>query len=197
MVDENGGRCEECAREIPQGSRSVLLSAAEGDPGRLLCLECYNREMAAAIDIEFENPTFPRVMLVDVNGNEHSFEFAVQLFGHQVSIEAFEHDVEHGYRLAISGNPADVQKLFNRLLGRIRRALTRSHIDATTFEGMPPMLDEMVARGRFEWDDDSDGQLPLVVIDGKPYTWDQFGRMLSSYEGWQFHLEIKDPADEV
>ena len=173
------------------------LPDSDGDLGRLLCLECYNLEMAAIVDIHFEHPTFPTVSLTDVDGAEHRFDFAVQLFGHLVSIEAYELDVEHGYRFEIGGNPEEVQKLFNKLLGRMRRGLSRKHIEVDKFEGMPGMLDDMEARGWIEWDDESDGELPLLVIDGKPVTWHQFGRILSSYEGWQFKLEIKERTDEV
>ncbi|MGH7107075.1 MAG: DUF7713 domain-containing protein [Acetobacteraceae bacterium] len=28
-------------------------------------------------------------------------------------------------------------------------------------------------------------------------AWEEFGRMLMSYEGWQFKLEIKDHSEEV
>ena len=75
--------------------------------------------------------------------------------------------------------------------------LSRKHIEVDEFEGMPGMLEDMEARGWIEWDDESDGKLPLLVIDGKPVTWHQFGRILSSYEGWQFKLEIKERTDEV
>jgi len=39
--------------------------------------------------------------------------------------------------------------------------------------------------------------LPVVVIDGREFTWEEFGRMLLSFEGWQFRLEILDPTDEA
>ena len=195
MENENGYRCDECGKEIKH--RSVHLTNSDGDPGRLLCLECYNREMAAIANVEFEHPTFPTVLLTDVDGEEHRFDFAVQLFGYRVTIEAYELEVEHGYRFEIGGNPEDVQKLFNKLLGRMRRGLSRKHIEVDESGEMPDMLDEMEARGRIEWDDESDGQLPLLVIDGKPVTWHQFGQILSSFEGWQFMLEIKEPTDEV
>ena len=195
MENENGYRCDECGKEIKH--RSVHLTDSDGNSGRLLCLECYNREMAAIADIHFEHPTFPTVLLADVDGDEHRFDFAVQLFGYQVSIEAYELEVEHGYRFEIGGNPEKVQKLFNKLLGKMRRALSRKHIEVDEYGGMPGMLDEMEARGWIEWDDGSHGQLPLLVIDGKPVTWHQFGRILSSYEDWQFKLEIKERIDEV
>jgi hypothetical protein len=35
------------------------------------------------------------------------------------------------------------------------------------------------------------------VIDGHEITWEQFGRMLMSFEGWQFKLEIHDRSKEI
>ncbi|WP_152446034.1 hypothetical protein [Bacillus sp. THAF10] len=40
--------------------------------------------------------------------------------------------------------------------------------------------DELV--GRIDYDD-SNPSVPMVVIDGHPYTWEQLGRMAMSYEG--------------
>jgi hypothetical protein len=39
--------------------------------------------------------------------------------------------------------------------------------------------------------------VPLIVVDGREITWDQFGRMLMTFEGWQFKLEIRDLSEEV
>ena len=198
MENENAQRrCDECGKAIEYRERAVQFTNEDGGYGQLLCLDCYNQEVAANIGIDFENPKFPPVMLVDVNGEEHKFDFIVQLFGHRVSIESFESGKEHGYQFAIGGNPEAVQKLFNKLLGRMRRALSRKHIETEEFYGMPGDLDDMEARGRIEWDDESEGQLPLLVIDGKPVTWHQFGRILSTYEGWQFKLEIKERDEEL
>jgi hypothetical protein len=36
-----------------------------------------------------------------------------------------------------------------------------------------------------------------VVIDGRAISWEQFGRMLMSFEGWQFRLEIHDKSEEI
>ena len=59
------------------------------------------------------------------------------------------------------------------------------------------VTDNRRVRGRFEWDDVTDGELPLLIIDGKAVTWDDFGRILMTYEGWQFKLDIYDPSDEA
>jgi len=38
---------------------------------------------------------------------------------------------------------------------------------------------------------------PVIVIDGRELTWEEFGRMLLSFEGWQFRLEIVDRTEEA
>ena len=45
-------------------------------------------------------------------------------------------------------------------------------------------------RGDIEWDD------PLLVVDGKRYSWDQLGRMLISFEGFHVKLEVFDKSEE-
>ena len=40
----------------------------------------------------YPRSSVPTVMLADVDGDEYRFDFAVQLFGHQVSIETYEFD---------------------------------------------------------------------------------------------------------
>ena len=89
---------------------------------------------------------------------------------------------------------ANVKKLFRKLLGKIRRALTWQHL--VEEDGSRHVADDLTVRGRFEWDDETDGRLPLVVIDGKGMTWDEFGRILMSFEGWQFKIEIYGRSDE-
>ena len=32
--------------------------------------------------------------------------------------------------------------------------------------------------------------MPLLVIDGREITWEEFGRMLMAFEGWQFKTDV-------
>jgi len=41
-----------------------------------------------------------------------------------------------------------------------------------------------------------DGRVPCLVIDGKELSWKEFGRMLMTYEGLHFKLEIFERFDE-
>ena len=49
---------------------------------------------------------------------------------------------------------------------------------------------------RQESDRDYDGRTPLLIIDGREVTWDEFGRMLMGFEGWQFKLNLADKSEE-
>ena len=51
-------------------------------------------------------------------------------------------------------------------------------------------------RGRIEWDDEEDGRVPLMVVDGREISWEEFGQMLMSFEGWQFKFEVFERSDD-
>jgi hypothetical protein len=59
------------------------------------------------------------------------------------------------------------------------------------------IADHQVVRGKIEWDVSEDGRVPLLIIDGRVVPWDELGRMLMSFEGWQFKLTIADKSEEL
>jgi hypothetical protein len=77
----------------------------------------------------------------------------------------------------------------------MRRALAAEHVRIGKF-GLE-ITDEGVARGMIGSDAVQQGRVPLLTIDGREITWDQFGRMLMTFEGWQFKLVIRDRSEEV
>jgi hypothetical protein len=77
----------------------------------------------------------------------------------------------------------------------MRRALSTK--DLTDGEHGLQIAEQRVVRGRIEWDDARNGRVPLLVIDGREIGWDEFGRMLMSFEGWQFKLSIADKSEEL
>jgi hypothetical protein len=64
-------------------------------------------------------------------------------------------------------------------------------------DGYGVQITDMMVRGRFERDLSLDAYMPSVVVDGQEISWEKFGHMISSYEGWQFKLEILDRSDEL
>jgi hypothetical protein len=77
----------------------------------------------------------------------------------------------------------------------MRRALSLTHIEDTGYG--PQVSDRLTLRGIVDSDPDDDSRLPLVVIDGRQITWEELGRMVAAFEGWQFKLEFRDLSEEV
>jgi hypothetical protein len=51
--------------------------------------------------------------------------------------------------------------------------------------------------GRIAWDPERGGEVPLLVIDGRSFTWDQVGRMLMPFEGFTLRAVVDDTIEVV
>jgi hypothetical protein len=82
----------------------------------------------------------------------------------------------------------------------MRRALSRKHLQRSDTSNSRRISKGNVVRAKIDSNlesDDDYGHQPLIVIDGKEIKWDEFGRMLMTYEGFNFKLEIFDRSDEI
>jgi hypothetical protein len=55
--------------------------------------------------------------------------------------------------------------------------------------------DQVIAR--VEYDETSHGNTTLMIIDGKTYTGEQFGQMVTSFEGFQMKMKWMDMTEDV
>jgi hypothetical protein len=190
-------RCARCGQITP--SYEIVNYGSIEQGYKQVCYQCLNKEMAEAIGLEgFEHVRFEPVGLTDCAGEVHEFHFRTNLFGPGVAIDAFELRDGHpaGYQFQIIGDPEDdVLVLLGRLIQKVRRALATKHLTDGQF-GLQ-IADDRVVRGKIEADIDQDDRVPLLIIDGKEITWNEFGRMLMSFEGWQFKMEVADKSEEL
>jgi hypothetical protein len=190
-------RCDGCSQITP--SYDIVNYGSTERGYRRLCSQCFNTEVAKIDGLEgFEHAKFEPVGLVDSAGEVHEFHFRTNLFGTGVALDAFElRDGDPaGYHFQIIGDPKeDLLVLLGRLIERMRRTLSTKHLVDGKL-GLQ-IADHRIVRGRIEWDDAHDGRVPLVVVDGREIAWDEFGRMLMSFEGWQFKLNIVDKSDDL
>ncbi len=191
-----GTRCSNCRKYVPSYDITNLGSIESGY--RQLCGQCFNAESAKLGGLDkFEHLNFEPIRIVDCEGQAHDFHFGTRLFLPGVALNAFElrDGKPAGYQFQIIGDPEeDLLALFGRLVEKIRSALSIKHLKQGSL-GL--QVADQVVRGQVEWDEDEDGRAPLLVIDGREVTWEQFGRMLMTFEGWQFKLEIFDKSDEL
>ena len=189
--------CDDCGQLVP--SYDMVNYGARDGTFRRLCHRCFNAEVAALGGLEdFQDAQFEPVVLTDARGAPHEFHFRTHLFGAGVSLDAFEIQggVPAGYRFQVIGEPTeDLLALLGQLIAKMRRALALQHIEDTSLG--PQIADHQTVRGRIEWDEAYESRVPILVIDGREITWEEFGRMLMTFEGWQFKLEIRDLSEEV
>jgi len=188
--------CEECDEITP--SYDIIHYGSTDSGHRQLCSQCFNAEVLKLNGLnKFKNIKLEPIGIVDCTGETHDFHFQTRLLGNIVSLEAFElrEGSPSGYKFQLVGDPEeDLFAILGHLIQKIRRTLSIKHIMDGKF-GLQ-IIDKTV-RGRIESDDAEDGRVPLVVVDGREISWDEFGEMLMSFEGWQFKLEIIDPSDQV
>ena len=189
-------RCNSCGQTT--SSYDIVHCGSIERGYRQLCNGCFNTEMAKAAGLEqFVHANFEPMVLTDCLGKLHKFHFRARLFGTGVAIDAFElrNDAPSGYFFQIIDLPeVDLLVLFARLVEKVRRALSIKHLEDGTY-GLQ-IADDRVVRGRIECDA-HDGELPVLVIDGREIDWDHFGHMLVNCEGEQFKLIIADNSEEL
>ena len=162
-------------------------------------MACFNRAVAERIGIAIDEANFEPVTLSDCDGCSHVMHVRRRLCGAGQVVEAFEliGDTPGGYQFGVLGEvDGDPLELFAQLYERMRRSLARRHV--VDGEHGPHLGFRGPVRGRIESDYGREPEpLPVVVIDGREFTWEEFGRMLLSFEGWQSRLEIIDRTDEA
>lgn len=186
-------RCRLC-RKILRAHESISI-AGVGDR----CYRCFNDETADRLGVDFDNTAIPPFALTDVDGVRHRFEIRSMLVptGHAMyAREIARPGANGGYRFEILGDlEADAHDLFTRLRERIRQALSVRHVEKT--EHGWQLTQPHRLRGVIEWDPETSGELPLLIVDGRPFTWDQVGRMLMTFEGFTLDAAVQDTTEVV
>lgn len=191
-------RCELCGTLVA-GFNTVYLSSAKNLT--CACLKCYNQIISDSTGADYEDVEFEPIIIKDLDEKDHKFHFTVRLLGDRVAIDAFEIKNGHpgGYEFSILGDIEDeLFGLFGKLFERLRRALSNKHIYKEETTQSWQITNDDVVRGQLHCDlDSSDERLPLIVIDGKEISWNEFGQMLMTYEGFNFKLEIFDRSEDI
>lgn len=159
-----------------------------------LCQSCFLRHNAWAERPRFGRMRLAPVVLEDAQGMPHEFHFKLRVHGELASLSAFElkEGTPSGYHFSVVGDDREQPfGLMAELLERMRRGLSEPSLHE---EGRA--LSDLLLQGRIAFDEHTEDDLPRVMIDGRELSWESFGRLLRSYEGWRFKLHLKDPGNE-
>jgi len=157
-----------------------------------LCAGCWNKLISTGIGLDFQTIELKPITLKDCEGKKHEFHFLTHMVPTGLAIEAREifDDNRMGYEFSVLGsfgcNQAD---LILDLYEIIKKGLSKKYLKHHTGQRQ---FKDMTIVARITSDLNSEERMPMLVIDGKEVTWAEFGRMLSTFEGWQFKLDIFD-----
>jgi hypothetical protein len=194
-LQENMSACELCHISPVQ----VHLEISE-DITVSICMECNNKLTAEYIGIKI-SPFQPGIYeFMGISGKKHKFNIYRNVSPCGIGYEANEvtEDGSPGFTVAVmDGVDCDQQVLFEKLKAKIKRTIFKRYLETSPspYGGKIITLKNSKVVGRFEYNEDD--EVPKLVIDGKEFSWDEFGRMLNSYEGFQLKLEIMDITDDI
>jgi hypothetical protein len=162
-----------------------------------LCFSCYNKMMEAELGVKLETK-METFSLKDGAGNERHFSVNERLDPIGIFMEAVENK-DNGYQFAVHGElDGDQKELYKRLVEKVQKGIQRFHIEEGRFPNGQKYQtiahNEVI--GRLDYDPYNEST-PLVIIDGKPYTWEQLGEMVMSFEGFQIRVKMVDMTDNV
>ena len=101
--------------------------------------------------------------------------------------EAVEQGKDDGYRFKVVVATGATGQALWELREKMHRILNTRHLERDEKTGAWLMTHD-VLRGWVTCGEDHG--LPRLVVDGKPLTWEEVGRMMEVYEGFEFELRI-------
>ncbi|MCM3586987.1 hypothetical protein M3182_14710 [Mesobacillus maritimus] len=162
-----------------------------------LCTHCYNDLMAEELEIDLE-PLPETFSMKDYKGVNRTFCVDRRIHPNGIFLEA-EENIEFGYKFAVHGElDSNQQELLNKLIEKARKGTGEQQVETRVFpsgQAYHAMISDQLT-GLIEYDETSDGT-PLVILDGQPFTWEEVGKMLMTYEGFQIKLNLYDPTDDI
>ena len=162
-----------------------------------LCLDCYNEMMAKQLGVTATS--YPEgVAIKDGQGKVHQFRLRKRLDPIGIIMDA-EEETEVGYQFREYGELHEDQgELLLRLLAKAENGMAEDYIEKGEFpngQTYHSVANDRLA-GRIE-PSREDHQIPILVVNGKQYSWDEVGRMLMHYEGFQVQMEMVDLSEEI
>ena len=159
-----------------------------------LCDRCFDVRIAEATGWPRLPEPPPPESITGPDGRVHRIEYRVWRSPGGVVVEAEEDGKPFdGYYVEVAGtHDADPAPLVERARAAIRRRIGRQDLELAP-GGAHWIVSDFDLRGRLVWS----GQAgPYdVVVDGRRLTWEELGRALEPFEGWEFRLSFR--AEDV
>jgi len=169
-----------------------------------LCDRCLNTRISERTGWPQLPDPLPEETVRAADGREVRFRYRLTwALSGVMSAEAEEADQPpgDGYRFTVYGeHDADPNAVLEQLRSIVHREVGRAYLEPDDLGAAVVGTDWAVAgsevAGRIDWSGDSSVREPSVVIDGRRFAWEEFGRMLATFEGWEFRMQFGDNSDD-
>lgn len=155
-----------------------------------LCDRCFDDRIVASTGWpRLPEPPEPET-IAGPDGRLHRIVYRLWRSPGGVAVEAEEEGepFDGFYAEVVGPQDADPAPLVERTRAAIRRRIGRQDLELGP--GGPHWIiagDDL--RGRLVWNED--GEPYDVVVDGRRLGWEEFGRALEPFEGWEFRLSFR------
>lgn len=184
ITDTPHNYCNNCGK-----SAKVHVRAGDDSEYIKLCQDCYNEMMAEFTGIEMPGFIPEQFMCNDKFEISHKFNIEFLIFATGKELTANEIG-KFKRRIKVHGElDADIGEMLQLLKKKIIKAINTKYIDERGY------INNSIAEGYIDYNNkrgDHD-----VIIDGKPYTWEELKQNISSHEGWNVRIEFFDVDDVV
>lgn len=126
----------------------------------------------------------------DFVGRERRFRIRMESTPNGLRAEAVEDGQQSGgYRFRVVAASGGAAEALSNLRRRMSQVLNVRHLLRDPKTGDWGATHDIL-RGRIDFDKETGS--PLIVIDGQPLTWDEFGRLMTEHEGFDFDLSFRE-----
>ncbi len=194
-------RCDRCGK-IVSSQELLTLDRGSISPAEHICNDCYNQGLAQRAGIDYRPLRAKTLTVQGIKGTEHVFSLTQLIHGNSLGIiaqEVTENDTP-GFRFSVQGEVNEKQAdLLERLTRKIEKNISAHYVGHHRFTGRTvPIINGFTVAGRVEASSSSESsETPTLVIDGKSYSWEELGRLITKFEGFQFKLDFIDMTDDL
>ena len=161
-----------------------------------LCDRCYDVRIAASTGWpRLPGPPGPET-IAGPDGRLHRIVYRLWRSPGGVAVEAEEdgEPFDGFYAEVVGPHEADPAPLVERTRAAIRRRIGRRDLERAPGRAHWIISDDDLL-GRLVWNGNDDpfggGEPYDVVVDGRRLSWEEFGRALEPFEGWEFRLSFR------
>lgn len=153
-----------------------------------LCADCNNKMVFEKHGIEPPEITRHRFILTDCENEHHLFDSEYIIYPVFKLLRCFERGPTR-YKCEVQGKlDADYKEMFAEMLRRLRKLMSIKYMEHGTWA-------DYTIYGYISHNEETERY--DIIVDGKPYTWEEIGKGLRNLDGCQIKIVTANPTADL